>query len=357
MRTGEYALRKVSLSLAFLILVLTASLQVSCAVEYRMHVLDDMPGMSFSCALDINKNGLVVGSSSYDTGMHMCYWDASGVHDLHYGLGTTLSPMAVNSAGTVTTLLRVWSNETWSKLPTLIAPPYGTGELYDINQAGNIVGAATINTSMVYHACLWNSTGAHDLGVLPSQTSSTAYGLNDNGQIVGISGNKAFIWQNNVMSPIDGVPSGYFSSSAWRINNLGQVIGSCTEATQWGARNVAFTWQNHNWAKLGIGSWETFAKDMNDAGQIVGYYSDLLGGVRSAFVSQNGETVTLPGLGSDTFAYGINGDGWIVGHAVTADRRHYEAVVWEPVPEPSCVLVLLGGLGMVFGRARRKMGL
>ena len=323
------------------------------AVEYRMHVLDDLPGMGLGCALDITDSGRIVGSSSYDTGMHLCYWDSSGVHDLHYGLGSNITPVSINNAGTITSVMDVWSNNTWVQLPGLIAPPYGMGEYFGINESGCIVGDANINTAWVYHACLWDSTGPHDLGTLAGQTSSTACGINDHGQIVGVSGTKAFIWDKNVMSPID-IPAGYAKSSAWRINNLGQVIGSCTKYTQWGPQNTAFIWQDHTWTKIGVGAWDTFAKGINDAGQVVGYYTDVVGGTNNAFVWQDGQWTTLPGLGNGTCAYGINEDGWIVGQAYTSDGRHYKAVVWEPVPEPSAIIVLMGGIGGLAAIRRRR---
>src|SRR5512136_1894084 len=63
-----------------------------------------------------------------------------------------------------------------------------------------------------------------DLGVLPGGTLSRAFGLNDNGQVVGFSstatGDRAFLWQNGVMTDL-GTLAGGGSSTAFGINDSG----------------------------------------------------------------------------------------------------------------------------------------
>ena len=74
-----------------------------------------------------------------------------------------------------------------------------------------------------------------DLGTLPGSTSSIATAINNSGQVVGNSGDHAFLWQNGVMTDLGTLP-GSTSSTATAINNSGQVVGN--------SGNHAFFWDN-----------------------------------------------------------------------------------------------------------------
>ena len=57
-----------------------------------------------------------------------------------------------------------------------------------------------------FHAVLWTKDHViHDLGTLPGDNLSEATGINDKGQIVGVSfpSSHAFIWQNGVMTDLN----------------------------------------------------------------------------------------------------------------------------------------------------------
>ena len=67
-----------------------------------------------------------------------------------------------------------------------------------------MVGQATLADDMTLHTFLWQQSVITDLGVLPSDLISGAFGLNDRGQVVGGSCDqnfncRAFLWQNGVM--------------------------------------------------------------------------------------------------------------------------------------------------------------
>ena len=57
--------------------------------------------------------------------------------------------------------------------------------------------------------------------------------------------------------------------------------------------------------------------------------------------------------GNHSWAYGINDSGQIVGWCFTSSGQQH-AVLWTPVPEPSSLLALGGGLIGLFELIRRK---
>jgi probable HAF family extracellular repeat protein len=84
-----------------------------------------------------------------------------------------------------------------------------------------------------------------DLGTLGGPYSS-AYSINDNGQIVGESTNAsgyshAFLWQNDIMTDL-GTLTGRADSSALSINNAGQIVGKCYNVLDGYAPPFATLW-------------------------------------------------------------------------------------------------------------------
>jgi probable HAF family extracellular repeat protein len=79
-------------------------------------------------------------------------------------------------------------------------------------------------------AVLWDDGVVTDLGRLPGGDFSVANGINDPGQVVGLSSAAAggqphaFLWEKGAMLDL-GVFPGDSGSSAAGINNRGQVVG------------------------------------------------------------------------------------------------------------------------------------
>jgi len=139
---------------------------------------------------------------------------------------------------------------------------------YGINALGKIVGGSDTGNPIPVpapfaapvlgmHAVLWDKGVVFDLGTLQPNEGSEAYGINDRGQVVGRSGNNAFLWHNGVLHNLG-------PGAAYNINNNGFVIGD------------TFLW--HNGIRTPLANllppnsgWQiTEGRDINDAGEIVG---------------------------------------------------------------------------------------
>lgn len=67
------------------------------------------------------------------------------------------------------------------------------------------------------------------LGTLPGCRSSEAFGINNNGIIVGQSDGKAFLWQGGKMRDLNALipaEAGWVLTEANAINNKGQIVGN-----------------------------------------------------------------------------------------------------------------------------------
>lgn len=89
------------------------------------------------------------------------------------------------------------------------------------------------NSRPNFHAFLWTKEGGiQDLGALPGDVRSEALGINEKGQVVGLSidadhNTRAFLWQDGVMTDLNtllpaGSPVLLYAND---INNRGQITG------------------------------------------------------------------------------------------------------------------------------------
>ncbi|HEY1603511.1 MAG TPA: DUF3466 family protein [Pirellulales bacterium] len=177
-----------------------------------------------------------------------------------------------------------------------------------------VVLVALLNTGLS-SAITYNVT---DLNTLPGDASSIAYGINDNGQIVGKSGafengnfiGRAFLYQAGSMLQLSGP-----NSAANGINNDGDVAGAVGPSASLYSGGIM---QN-------IGALlppspiyqSSIATAVNAGDQVVGYrtYMQGEGFVQDAFLYSAGTAVEFHSLGlpNGSVAYGINTAGNVVG--------------------------------------------
>jgi uncharacterized membrane protein len=135
---------------------------------------------------------------------------------------------------------------------------------------------------------LWENDTATDLGTLPGHNYSEAVGINERGQIMGLSGMwtdgcntgqcNAVLWENGTIMDLGipmtawGLPSG--------INNRGQIVFASFQSylVGHGSFNRAVLWDKGTITDMGAlvdgGSGLGGAFGNNDRGQIVGFAID-----------------------------------------------------------------------------------
>src|ERR1035437_3070187 len=211
------------------------------------------------------------------------------------------------------------------------------------NNKGQLVGYTTAdNSDAVYfgnedhvlpgwHGVIW-SDGKFNVFDYPGSAGTTVYGINDKGDFVGayveLLGNQII---SHAFKVTAGVPARLFTpelvdiSTAYGINNAGQIVGTVHTYNSKGASSTSmFVMSPDGTYQIpsppGATILHNSAVGINDAGDIVGGYYVGGNSVPSGFLLRNGvlETIVAPNLaeidhGAGTIAYGINNGGQIVG--------------------------------------------
>ncbi len=181
----------------------------------------------------------------------------------------------------LTCLPFLWQNGHMSALPTVGG---NNGQASAINNRGQVAGYAengaadstcpsgTVNF-MVDLPVLWTKGNAQALPRIGTDPDGVAFGISNQGQAVGYSGNcttanYAVLWENGTPTPLPdlGSPGGI----AYAINGHNQIVGQAVNSD---GTALAAIWQNNTVAALGIlfpGDVSSFATSINNRGQAVG---------------------------------------------------------------------------------------
>lgn len=192
-----------------------------------------------------------------------------------------------------------------------------SGSAKDINDKHQVVGVSHDNRGFLY-----NNGTLIDIGDLGYGGDVVAQAINNSEQIVGdaFDGNnsRAFRWSSGTMI---GLPVGGGFSSAYGINNLGEIVGI--------ANNRAFLYSASQITDLGtLGGTTSIARRINDSQMIVGDAFLPGNSLRHAVLYDHGAIIDLtPGLQRETYAYGINNLGQIVGNVASSDQPQYAFVI------------------------------
>jgi probable HAF family extracellular repeat protein len=241
------------------------------------------------------------------------------MHKLRVSFAVLLMIVAVSS-------LSVAQQYTVTDLGTLggkLSTPYA------MNDLGQVVGLAD-RADGTYHAFVWSaSTGMRDLGLLHADdVISFAEGINNSGQVVGVSGTSAFLWSQETGMQDLGNLGGDSSTVANSINNLGQVVGQ--SALPGNVEFHTFLWsQATGMQDLGtLGGTQSSGTGINDSGEIVGFSLLADNAIYHAFLWTEATGMTDIGTtGQASAANGINGVGQVVGSSTVSS--FYTAFLWD----------------------------
>jgi probable HAF family extracellular repeat protein len=237
----------------------------------------------------------------------------------------------------------IWRDGHMSGLPTLGG---NNGQASAINNRGEVVGfaedgtvdptcsAGTVNNRTALPA-LWRRGNVEGLPLVADDVDGFAYGMNDQGDAVGYSGNcsaatHAVMWRDHTVIVLQDL-GGTGSNFAYAINSRGQIVGQVGMGG--GLPFYAAVWQHGadgpvTQIHLLPGDYSAFATGINNRGQVVGNDFDPTFNWSHGFIWQDDVTTdlnTLISADSNLFiisASNINDRGQISGMATVQTGPH-----------------------------------
>jgi probable HAF family extracellular repeat protein len=313
------------------------------AQQYSLIELEAPAMADYTIALGINDNGQVVGGISTQPGSEdPALWNGTTATMLDLAGGISGAALAINNAGVMVgvtyTMLpdggyvphaTLWNGGVATVLPTL----GGTeGGAVAINQLGQIVGS-TSDSGGWQRGAIWDGATLTDLG------HAMARDINNVGQVLGFSSSFGpTLWNGTTATPLG------INMDPIAINDAGAVVGNTEsrdhETWQW--KTTAKLWSAGSAVVLtGPANYQfnTTARDINNAGQIVGYSEDdnltSVATLWNGTTALNLNTVLTAAQAVHiklTQATAINDLGHIVAYGLDTDAQQWRSYVLVPVP-------------------------
>lgn len=334
-------------------------------------------GVAGSVAYDVNLHGDVVGESVAGGAGSAFLFSGGTLTDLGTGGATYSSARHLNDVGQVVGTL--WDASAGSSGFVYgaggLSRLEGSGSAFGINNSGTITGVFGVvgSDGFAYsHAYSYAGGVFTDAGTLIEDGGSYGYAINNAGAITGAAewargGN----WPTNVILYQDGVLSdlGAFAgpwSYGYSINDLGHVVGSGTIENIGGdlyPRRALLVADGvlHNLGSLAPDAYSS-AFDINNLGQVVGA-ADTAGG-QHGFLYEDGAMVDLNALIDPASgwtirdAQAINDVQQIAGTACQGALCYAVRLdLVSQVPEPAGWALCLAGIGLALATRRHPGGM
>jgi uncharacterized membrane protein len=193
-----------------------------------------------------------------------------------------------------------------------------------INDRGHVVGTSRIDIFDLESSGFLLADGVFSPISVPGARSTTPQGINKDGSIVGsvstAGGQKGFLFEDGAFTVFD-VPlsTGVCLTSAYTINNNGQIVGEYLDHCDIGNRQHGFLNDDRKFTSIDFpGALGTVANGINDRGHIVGFfYGDTPETAEPRGFLKKGRSfraVDASFVGTyNTVLNGINNDGNMVG--------------------------------------------
>jgi probable HAF family extracellular repeat protein len=307
---------------------------------YTFSDLGVMPGALSSSAVCINAAAQVVGNSAGGF-----LWQEGQMQAL---AGKNSQASGINNLGAAVGYVDgeafYWRD---GKLRLLGTFPDGGGtRAASINDHDQVVGSTCAGTDHGARSFLWEKGKLRSLGTLPSGHWSRACSINNHGQVAGYANTgavkgsyavyHAMMWdQRNGMQDLGTIGGATDEDSqAYGINDDGTVVGKSAVKYARGLTSHAFQWKRGRMEDLGVlpGGWKSAAVGINSRGDIVGL-AETPGDCR-AVLWKDGKILDLNSVlpansgWKLVCASGINAKGQIVG--VGCHGKQYRAYLLSP---------------------------
>ena len=269
-------------------------------------------------ALAVSPNGIVTGCRNTASNTTVAFVWANGLrHDLSAPAGSTSCGLAVNSTGVVAGRIdgeiTVWDGANPRRLGV-------QGNVTAIGESGVVVGSAN------GRAFMWSYGVLTDLGV-----PGTAVGVNERGQVAILSSaGLLYMYEDGALRKL----SDASVTNAHGLNDRGEIVGM----TSFGHGPEPFIYDGTVHAIPAGGSFAG-AVAINNAGQILGSGEGVYG-----YLIEDGQSIALDKLatsaaGSALWHHSegkaINDFGWIVGQGGSSDFHAFLLMPKASAPAPA----------------------
>jgi probable HAF family extracellular repeat protein len=233
-----------------------------------------------------------------------------------FGTATALTLGGVASPAYSQTQGFLYDNGTYTTLNDPLAT--GPTSAYGINDAGQIVGSYSDNSGV--HGFVYSNGTYTTLNDPLNPNNTVLSGINNAGQIIGNYGNangvmQGFLYRNGTFTTLEDPTAPILThglTAANGISNAGQIAG---ETQGFNQPRYGFIYSNGNYTHISYpGSGFTEANGINNAGQVVGLSA---GGGLTGFLYNNGAFSSLSYPSYVVSPRGINNSGQIVGQLLS----------------------------------------
>jgi probable HAF family extracellular repeat protein len=338
-------------------------------VQYNVSNLPSLGGTS-SGGNSINDQSWVAGYSRLlNRNRHATLWRNSLLTDLGTlgGPNSSVTWNVKNTAGIIVGISQTAD-------PQLLGESWSSAAFYSTPK----------NVGYINLGFVWEQNQMRGLPNFPGGNNGFATGANNLGQVVGWAENgvhdptccctqvlqfRPAMWTLGPPDQIQDLPlfPGDTSGAATAINDNGQIVGIsgiCDQAVGRHTAKHAVLWENGKVTNLGTfpAAWWNTPTAINQHGDIVGFAGDpafVEGDVLHAFMwtREDGLRPLKPLKGRtpqhvDSEAYGINEARQVVGVSCDAQQNDCRAVIWDHSAYPTDLNDLKGGYSAVLALAK-----